>query len=161
MLPPGDQGPVPLRTYSDWPGIDQPGHVRVDRAKLKALATRLERHLEDLLAADGHLRLPDASAFGAWDAAQAFYPSVKTGHDALADQHSRVLHALMDMIKMLHRAAHTYDRTEAALERRIAAIDTRLHVASKNSLAGHDPSTAKTPDTGTTVANSLNPDARN
>lgn len=160
MLPPGDQGPVPLRTYGDWPGIDQPGHVHVDRAKLKALADRLERHLEDLLAADENLRLPDAAAFGAWDAAQAFYPSVKTGHDALADHHSRVLHALMNMIKNLHRAAHTYDRAEAELERRIAAID-RLRSVPANSLAEHGPSATEAPDTGVTVPNSLNPEARN
>lgn len=158
-MPPDDPRGVPRQTYGNWPGIEEPGQIHVSQTRLKAIAKRLQAHLEDLLAADEHLQLPPKAAFGQWDAAQAFFPSVQAGHEALADQHSRVLHSLMDMIKKLHRAAHMYDAAEADLERRIAAVDKRLHVQPSSSLAGHDPSPARHAP-GTAVPNSLNPDAR-
>src|SRR4051794_1645331 len=98
-MPPVNTGSVPLHLYGNWPGIDDPGHMRVNTSQIRAIAKRLQSHLEDLLAADQTLELPAQRAFGTWDAAQAFYPSVEAGHNSLAEQHSRVLHALMDMIK--------------------------------------------------------------
>lgn len=160
-MPPVNPNSVPLQLYGNWPGIDDPGKVRVNTAQVRAIANRLEAHLEDLLAADKGLHPPTPGAFGAWDAAKAFYPSARAGHDSLADQHSRILHALMDVIEKLHRVANVYDATEAELERRIAAVDKRLHVVPTADLSGHDTSPATPQRPGRSVANSLNPDGRN
>jgi hypothetical protein len=127
-MPTDDPGPVPTGAYGGWPGIDEKsGQVYMDREKLKKLAVRLEHHLEDLLSAHQKLEPAPPAAYGKWDAAQAFYPSVQEGHRTLADQHGRFLHALMDMIKKLHRTAQASEDTEAELERRIASVDRRMH----------------------------------
>jgi hypothetical protein len=162
---PPDPGPVPLSAYNNWPGIDAPGQVSVDRTQLRAIARRLETHLEELLSADKDLKPASQAAFGNWDAAQRFYPSVQAGHAALVDQHSRFLHAVMDMIKKLHRSAQAYDEAEADLERRIAEVDKRLNAVSTTNLFQHDTSSARpsVPNTSapnTTVPNSLNPQGR-
>jgi hypothetical protein len=123
-------GAVPPGLYGSWPGLDEKsGQVHVDRAKLRKLAERLERHLQEMLVADEKLKPPPPAAYGNWDAAKAFYPSIQAGHETLADQHSRFLHALMDTIKKLHRTAQMSDETEAELERRIASVDQRMHAS--------------------------------
>ncbi|MCW2946640.1 MAG: hypothetical protein JWR24_3357 [Actinoallomurus sp.] len=160
-MPPVDPGPVPLGAYNNWPGIDAPGHVRVNRTQLRAIARRLETHLEELLSADKDLKPVGQGAFGTWDAAQQFYPSMQAGHATLVDQHSRFLHAVMDMIKKLHRSAQAYDEVEAELERRIAEVDKRLNAVSTTNLGGHDTSSAGSSVPNTTVPNSLNPEGRN
>ena len=154
-MPPVDPGPVPLGPYHDWPGLDSSGHVTIDRARVKALAARLTAHLEDLLTAHEDLKPASQSAYGAWDTAQQFYPSPMAGHETLVDQHSRVLHALLDMVKKLHRSAQVYDATEAELERRVAAVDKRLHAVTTTELLQHGRSTAPP---GAAVPNSLNPE---
>jgi hypothetical protein len=154
-MPPVDPGPVPLGPYHDWPGLDSSGHVTIDRARVKALAARLTAHLEDLLTADEHLKPASQSAYGTWDAAQQFHPSAQAGHETLVDQHSRVLHALLDMIKKLHRSAEVYDAAEADLERRVAAVDKHMHAVTTNDLLQHGRSTASP---GAAVPNSLNPE---
>ncbi|GAB2865097.1 hypothetical protein GCM10027176_78560 [Actinoallomurus bryophytorum] len=156
-MPPVDPGPVPLVAYRDWPGLDPSGHIKVDHAQVRAIAARLTAHLEDLLSADEDLKPASSTAYGAWDAAQRFYPSVQDGHATLVDQHSRFLHAMLDMIKKLHRTAQTYDATEAELERRIAAVDKRLQVVPTTDLLQHDSSSAPP---GAAVPNSLNPEGR-
>lgn len=123
----GDSGPVPSGAYTSWPVEDAGRGRSMDRAKLVTLAKRLESHLDDLLTADEKLLPGTPAAYGSWDAATAYYSSVQIGHLALIEQHSRVLHALMDMIKKLHRTAQVNDETEAELERRIATIDRRKH----------------------------------
>jgi hypothetical protein len=120
-MPTDDPGPVSPGAYSSWPGLEATsGQVHVDRAKLRTLARRLESHLEELLSAKV-VSAPE-DAYGKWDAARNLYPSIHTGHQNLADQHTRVLHALMDMIKKLHRTAQMSEDTEAELERRIANV---------------------------------------
>jgi hypothetical protein len=156
-MPPVDPGPVPLGPYHDWPGLDSSGHVKIDRARVKVLAARLTAHLEDLLSADRHLKPAGQTAYGAWDAAQQLYPSVQAGHATLVDQHSRFLHALLAMIKKLHRSVEVYDATEAELERRIAAVDKRLRAVSTTDLFQHDHSSAPP---GVAIPNSLNPEGR-
>ncbi|GLY73456.1 hypothetical protein [Actinoallomurus iriomotensis] len=156
-MPPVDSGPVPLGVYRDWPGLDPSERVTMDRHQVRVIADRLTAHLEDLLSADEHLTPASQAAYGAWDAAQAFYPSAKSGHDTLVDQHSRFLHAVLDMIKKLHASAHIYDATESDLERRIAAVDKRLHAVPTTDLFQHDSSGSPPP---TAPPNSLNPDAR-
>lgn len=157
-MPPVDAYGVPLDVYGNWPGIDSPGHVRVDRTQLRALARRLEHHLDEILSAHEDLKPAAPGAYGHWDAAQDFYGSVKEGHETLLDQHSRFLHAVMDMIKKLHRSAQMYDEAEAELERRIAEVDKHLNVQTTSergdfgSSRGHP---AKPP-----AANALNPDRR-
>jgi hypothetical protein len=128
-MPPVDPCSVPLGVYGNWPGIDEPGQVRVNRTRLRAIARRLEMHLEAMLSADKDLKPASQAAYGNWDAAQQFYPSVRAGHDALVDQHSRFLHAVMDMIKKLHRTAQAYDEAETDLEHRIREVDKRLNTA--------------------------------
>ncbi|GAA0355467.1 hypothetical protein NE235_12150 [Actinoallomurus spadix] len=160
-MPPVNANSAPRKTYNDWPGIDDPGRLRVDTSKIRAVAKRLEAHLEDLLNASEHLKLPDLRAFGTWDAALGFQPSVQAGHHALAEQHSRILHALLGEIHKLHQAANVHDANEANLARRIAALDKRLNVAPGGSVISHDPSTTSAPpDSQSPVANSLNPDGR-
>ncbi|GAA4486066.1 hypothetical protein GCM10023191_011610 [Actinoallomurus oryzae] len=156
-MSPVDQGPVPLGPYREWPGLDASAHAKMDRHQVRAIAERLTSHLEDMLTVDEHLKPASKAAYGAWDAAQAFYPSVQSGHDTLVDQHSRFLHAVLDMIKKLHASAHMYDATEADLERRIAAVDKRLHAVPTTDLFQHG-SPASPPPTAS--PNSLNPDAR-
>lgn len=156
-MPAVDPGPVPLGTYRDWPGLDPSGHVKIDRTQVRAIADRLTAHLEDLLSADEDLKPASQPAYGGWDAAQSFYPSAQAGHQTLVDQHSRILHTVLDMIKKLHRSAHTYDAAEAELERRIAAVDKRLHAASTTDLFQHGSSS--TPPGGA-IPNSLNPEGR-
>jgi hypothetical protein len=130
-MPPVDPRSVPLTAYGSWPGIDTPGRVRMNRSQLTAIARRLEAHLEEMLSADKDLQkagLVEADDYGKWDAARALYPSIQTGHAALADQHSRFLHAVLDLIKNLHRSAQIYDDSESELERKIAEVDRRLNV---------------------------------
>lgn len=120
-MPTDDPGPVSSGAYSSWPGLEvTSGHVHVDRVKLRILARRLEAHLEELLSAE--LAPAPQDAYGKWDAARNLYPSIHAGHQSLADQHARVLHALMDMIKKLHRTAQMSEDTEGELERRIANV---------------------------------------
>lgn len=120
-MPTDNPGPVSPRAYSDWPGRHpKSGEVHLDREKLRALARRLEVHLEELLAAS--VVPAPREAYGRWDAAKNFYSSIHTGQQNLADQHRRVLHALMEMIKKLHRTAQMSQDTEAELERRIASV---------------------------------------
>jgi hypothetical protein len=157
---PPDPGLVPLSGYNTWPGVDAPGHIRVNRTQLRAIARRLEAHLEELLSADKDLKPASQAAFGNWDAAQRFYPSVQAGHAALVDQHSRFMHALLDMIKKLHRSAQVYDEAEADLERRIAEVDKRLNAVPTTNLFQHDTSSARSPMPDTSVPNSLNPQGR-
>jgi hypothetical protein len=156
-MPPVDPGPVPLSAYRDWPGLDPSGSITMDRHQVKVLATRLTRHLDDLLSADEHLSPASRAAYGAWDAAQQFYPSARSGHETLVDQHSRFLHALLDMIKKLHRSAQTYDAAEAELERRIAAVDKRLHAVPTSDLFHHSPDPSSPP---AAPPDALNPDGR-
>jgi hypothetical protein len=156
-MPPVDPGPVPLSVYGDWPGLDPSDHVTMDRHQVRVLAARLTAHLEDLLSADEHLRPASRAAYGAWDAAQQLYPSARSGHETLVDQHSRFLHALLDMIKKLHRSAHTYDAAEADLERRIAAVDKRLHAVPTSDLFSHSPNAAPP---SAAQPNALNSDGR-
>ncbi|MFB9834621.1 hypothetical protein [Actinoallomurus acaciae] len=129
----------------------------MDRHQVRVIAERLTGHLEALLSADEHLKPASRAAYGAWDAAQQFYPSVRSGHTTLVDQHSRFLHAMLDMIKKLHRSAHTYDASEVDLGHRIAAVDQRLHATSTSDLFLHNSSS---PPPRTTTPNSLNPDGR-
>jgi hypothetical protein len=156
-MPPVDPGPVPLVAYRDWPGLDPSGHIKINRSQVEAVAKRLTAHLEDLLSAHEGLRPASRSAYGTWDAAQQFYPSAHAGHATLVDQHSRVLHALLDMVKKLHRSAQVYDATEAELERRVAAVDKHMHAVTTIDLSQHGHSTAPP---GATVPNSLNPEGR-
>lgn len=156
-MPPVDPGPVPLGVYGDWPGLDPSGHVKINRTQLEAVARRLTAHLEDLLSAHEELRPASQSAYGTWDAALRFYPSAQAGHATLVDQHSRVLHTLLDMVKKLHRSAQVYDAAEAELERRVAAVDRRLHAVTTTDLLQHGRSTAPP---GAAVPNSLNPEGR-
>jgi hypothetical protein len=156
-MPPVDPGPVPLVAYRDWPGLDPSGHVKINRTQVEAVAKRLTAHLEDLLSAHEDLKPASQSAYGTWDAAQQFYPSAHAGHATLVDQHSRVLHALLDMVKKLHRSAQVYDATEAELERRVAAVDKHMHAVTTIDLSQHGHSTAPP---GATVPNSLNPEGR-
>lgn len=139
-MAPGDLYGDPLHVYANWPGIDSPGQVMVDRTRLKAVARRLEHHLDEILSAHEDLQPAGPRAYGQWDAAQDFYASVKEGHETLLDQHSRFLHAVMDMIKKLHRSAQIYDEVGFDLERRIAAVDRRLNVATTGDLGGRSPS---------------------
>jgi hypothetical protein len=155
-VPAVDPGPVPLGTYGDWPGLDFSGHVKMDRTQVRAIADRLTAHLEDLLSAHEDLKPASQSAYGTWDAAQQFYPSAQAGHATLVDQHSRFLHALLDMIKKLHRSAHAYDAAEAELERQIAAVDQRMHAVPTTDLFQHGRSS--TPPGA--VPDSLNPEGR-
>jgi hypothetical protein len=136
------------RTRSIRPRQDQPYAGRC-RAK------RLTAHLEDLLSAHEDLKPASQSAYGTWDAAQQFYSSAQAGHATLVDQHSRVLHALLHMVKKLHRSAQVYDAAEAELERRVAAVDKRLHAVTTTDLLQHGRSTAPP---GAAVPNSLNPE---
>ncbi|GAB3986984.1 hypothetical protein GCM10029978_103860 [Actinoallomurus acanthiterrae] len=159
-MPPVNANSVPFQMYNSWPGIDDPGKLRVNTGQIRVAAKRLEGHLEDLLAATEQLKPPEPVAFGQWDAALSFQPSVAAGHQSLAEQHSRVLHALMSTIKKLHRAANVYDANEVDLERRIAAVDKHLSVQPSADLGGHDPSSAPSKQEPT-VPNSLNPDGRN
>ncbi|WP_285571284.1 hypothetical protein [Actinoallomurus iriomotensis] len=129
----------------------------MDRHQVKVLAARLTKHLEDLPSADEQLRPASEAAYGAWDAAQRFYPSARSGHETLVDQHSRFLRAMLDMIKKLHRSAQTYDAAEAELERRIAAVDKRLHVVPTSDLFQHSPDSSSPP---AAPPNALNPDGR-
>jgi hypothetical protein len=156
-MPPVDPGPVPLVAYRDWPGLDPSGHIKINRSQVEAVAKRLTAHLEDLLSAHEGLKPASRSAYGTWDAAQRFYPSAHAGHATLVDQHSRVLHALLDMIKKLHRSGQVYDEAEAELERRVAAVDKRLHAVTTTDLLQHGSSTAPP---GAAVPNSLNPEGR-
>jgi hypothetical protein len=120
-MPTDDRGPSTRGAYSNWPGVDEtPGEVHLDRAKLRTLAKRLEAHLDELLSAKVVHAPPEA--YGGWNAARTLYPSIHTGERNLADQHRRVLHALMEMIKKLHRTAQMSEDTEAELERRIANV---------------------------------------
>ena len=41
------------------------------------------------------------------------------------------------MIKKLHRSAHMYDAAEAELERRVAAVDKRMHAVPTTDLFQH------------------------
>jgi hypothetical protein len=129
----------------------------MDRTQVRALADRLTAHLEELLSAHQNLKPASQSAYGAWDAAQQFYPSTQAGHATLVDQHSRVLHTLLDMIKKLHRSAHEYDAAEAELQRRVAAVDKHLHAVTTTDLLLHGRSTAPP---GAAVPDSLNPEGR-
>ena len=152
-MPPVDPFGVPSKVYWSWPGIESPGQVRVHRTQLKAVARRLERHLEEILSAHEDLRPAGSGAYGQWDAAQQFYSSVSEGHETLLDQHSRFLHAVMDIIKKLNRSAEMYDETESELERRIAAVDRDSHVDPSIERGGHGPARPwKSP-----APNSLNP----
>ncbi|MGH3377783.1 MAG: hypothetical protein ACRDP6_23920 [Actinoallomurus sp.] len=152
---PVDPELVSLGAYSNWPGIDAPGHLKIDCGQVKAIAARLEAHLEEMLSADKELKPAPPAAYGTWDAAQQFYPSVQAGHNALVEQHSRFLHATMDMIKKLHRSARVYDETEAELERRIAEVDKRLNVTPTKPF---QTTSSSTPNA--TMPNSLNPEGR-
>lgn len=156
-MAPVDPGPVPLVGYQTWPGLEPSGHVKMDRHQVRVLAERLTAHLEDLLSADEHLKPASQSAYGAWDAARQFYPSAQSGHETLVDQHSRFLHAVLDIIKKLHRSAYTYDAAEADLEHRIAAVDQRLSAVPTTNLLQHDSSSTPPP---AATPNSLNPDGR-
>lgn len=156
-MPPVDPGPVPLGAYRNWPGLDPAGHVEIDRIRVRAIASRLTSHLEEMLSADKDLRSAPQAAYGNWDAAQQLYPSVHAGHAALVDQHSRFMHVVLDMIKKLRISAHAYDDAEAELERRIAAVDKRLKDVSTTNLFQHGPPSI-TPKTA--VPNSLNPEGR-
>jgi hypothetical protein len=127
----------------------------MNRTQVRALAARLTAHMEDLLSAHEGLKPASRSAYGAWDAAQQFYPSAQAGHETLVDQHSRILHALLDMVKKLHRSAQVYDAAEAELERRVAAVDKRLHAVTTTDLLQHGHSTAPP---AAAVPNSLNPE---
>ena len=158
-MPPVGPEQVPLTAYNNWPGIDARGHVKIDRARVRAIAARLEAHLEEMLSADKELRPTSQAAYGQWDAAQQLYRSVQTGHNALVDQHSRFLHATMEMIKKLHASAAAYDEAESELERKIAAVDKRLHVVPSNTIDSHS-NRPPAPAHDTTVPNSLNPEGR-
>jgi hypothetical protein len=157
-MPPVDPRSVPLIAYGSWPGIDTPGRVRMNRTQLTAIARRLEAHLDEMLSADEDLQAAQVRPedYGRWDAARALYPSIQTGHAALADQHSRFLHAILDLIKNLHRSARIYDESESELESRIAAVDRRLNVTPTSSLGGHGPPYVPQ----TTPPNSLSPQGR-
>ena len=157
-MPPVDQGPVPLGAYNNWPGIDAPGHVKIDRTQVRAIAARLEAHLEELLSADKDLDPGSGGAYGQWDAAEQFYSSVQAGHNALVDQHSRFLHATMEMIKKLHRSAQAYDDAESELERKVAEVDKRLNAMSTTNLSGHD--STRLPAHDSIMPNSLAPEGR-
>lgn len=156
-MPADGSGPVPLGTYRNWPGLDPSGHVKIDRHQVRAVADRLTKHLEDLLSAHEDLKPASQAAYGTWDAARQFFPSAQAGHDALVDQHSRFLHAMLDMIKKLHRSAHAYDENEAELEHRIAAVDKRLQAVPTTDLFQHG---APSSPQGGALPNSLNPEGR-
>ncbi|MCO5992826.1 hypothetical protein [Actinoallomurus rhizosphaericola] len=161
-MPPVNANSAPLQTYNDWPGIDDHGKLRVDTSQVRAVANKLEGLLEHLLAASERLKpLENPEALGTWDAALGLQPSVEAGHHALAEQHSRILHALLSTIHKLHQAANVHDANEANLARRIAALDKRLHVAPGGSAMSYDFSpTSAPPKSQAPVANSLNPDGR-
>jgi hypothetical protein len=112
-----------------------------------------------MLPADKDLKPAPKAAYGSWDAAQQFYPSVQAGHAALIDQHSRFLHAVMDIVKKLHGTARAYDEAEAELERRIAAVDRRLNAATTSNLYQLGPASAPPPPPRN-VSNALNPEGR-
>jgi hypothetical protein len=156
-MPAVDPGPVPLGAYRNWPGLDASGHIEIDRTQVRAVASRLTAHLEDMLSADKDLRPADAAAYGNWDAAGQFYPSVQAGHATLMDHHSRFMHAVMDMIKKLHVSAQAYDDAESELERRIAAVDKRLKDLPATNLFQHGTSS---PVPKTAAPDSLNPEGR-
>jgi hypothetical protein len=157
-MPPVDPGSTPITTYDSWPGIDSATQVRVHRDKLRAIADRLEAHLNELLKADAHLlaggRLQPA-AFGGWDAAKALAPSHRTGHDALVEQHTRFLSATLDIIKKLRQTAHVYDEHEAVLEARIREVLQLLQGGS--TVLGARPGTQHMPAPSRTAPGSLDP----
>lgn len=136
---PPDPGPVPYNAYRNWPGVDAAGQMHINRAQVRLVAERLQNHLRDLLDADEDLTSHyDASAFGEWDAAQAFAGSYRAGHESLLDQHARFLDATLSVIKRLRRTAQIYDDVEAELARRIAEIEARMR-ANPTSLGHHSP----------------------
>lgn len=149
-MPPVDPRSVPPGAYGNWPGLNQTGRLRVDRARLRAIAKRLESDLEDLLDATKDLHqasgTPDA-AYGTWDAAQNLVPSIVKGRAVLADQHSAFLSEALNTIKMLRRTAQVYDDVEAELERRVAAVRAQLDGPS-GSKRTTSPPTADSPRPG-------------
>ncbi|MGI5323077.1 hypothetical protein [Actinomadura nitritigenes] len=142
-MPPVDPRSVPPGAYGNWPGLHQTGELRVDRARLRAIAKRLESDLEELLDATKDLHqassTPD-TAYGTWDAAKALVPSVRRGHSVLVDQHSAFLFEALRTIKMLRRTAQAYDDAEAELERRVAAVQRRLQQDQTDSGSPREPS---------------------
>jgi hypothetical protein len=132
-MPPVDPRQVPPGAWGNWPGLHQTGRLRVDRARLRAIAKRLESDLEEIIEATEDLQRAndtDLSAYGTWDAAQALVPSVTKGRAVLTNQHGAFLADALSTIKMLRRTAQMYDDVEAELERRIAVIRRRLDAAS-------------------------------
>ncbi|GAA0217552.1 hypothetical protein GCM10009527_012060 [Actinomadura nitritigenes] len=131
-MPPVDPRSVPPGAYGNWPGLNQTGGLRVDRARLRAIAKRLESDLEELLEATKDLHqangTPDA-AYGTWDAATSLVPSIVRGRAVLADQHGRFLFEALNTIKLLRRTAQSYDDAESELRRRVAAIEKQLREA--------------------------------
>ncbi|MBO2456597.1 hypothetical protein [Actinomadura violacea] len=141
-MPPVDPRSVPPGAYGNWPGLNQTGALRVDRARLRAIAKRLESDLEELLDATNdlqHAAGTDLKAYGTWDAAQALVPSITRGRAVLTDQHSAFLTEALNTIKLLRRTAQSYDDVEAELERRVRTITRQLDAA---------PTTPSTPASG-------------
>ncbi|MFB4303745.1 hypothetical protein [Actinomadura sp. NTSP31] len=150
-MPPVDPRSVPPGAYGNWPGLNQTGDLRVDRARLRAIAKRLESDLEEIIEASKELQRADAddAAYGTWDAAKALVPSIRRGHSVLADQHSAFLFEALRTIKMLRRTAQAYDDAEAELERRVAVVQRQLQQAQTDSGSpGKPPSPVASPRSG-------------
>ena len=111
-------------------------------------------------AAHEDLRTGAPATDGVLDAARDFYPSVEEGHKTLIDQHSRFLHAVMDMIKKIHRSAQMYDETESELERRIAEVDKHLRATESPAVLGEHGPLRGSSFASSSLKNALNPDGR-
>ncbi|MBD2896915.1 WXG100 family type VII secretion target [Actinomadura nitritigenes] len=128
-MPPVDPRSVPPGAYGNWPGLNQTGRLRVDRARLRAIAKRLESDLEEIIQATEDLQravgTPHA-AYGTWDAAQNLVPSIVKCRAVLTEQHGAFLAEALNTIKLLRRTAQVYDDAESELERRVAAVRIKL-----------------------------------
>ncbi|WP_344278686.1 hypothetical protein [Actinomadura napierensis] len=127
-----DPRSVPPGAYGNWPGLNQTGELRVDRARLRAIAKRLESDLEEIIEATEDLQransMPD-QAYGTWDAARNLVSSIVKGRSVLAEQHDAFLVDALQAIKMLRRTAQVYDDVESELERRVMAVRMELENA--------------------------------